>query len=376
MADKPAHTSAENTLPGNVPAKPAAGKRKGRLIFAAILLAALGFGLRMWWRSHNFEETDNAYLAAHVSVVSPRISGVVTKVLVDDNQWVRAGDPLVELDSADQQVKIDQIKAQLAQADEQIRQIDEQLKQSQAEALAAKALVARAEAQRHRSDAEAKRISSLYDAQVKSVSTSEMEAAIAARDSAAAEVQAQEYQAKAAVAKHDAMEAAHAFAVAQKKVLASQLQEAGLQLKYTRIVAPVGGRVGRRNVEVGTRLQAGQQLLAIVQDGVWVNANFKETQLHGLYAGQRANVRIDAFPGEEFTGRVDSFSPASGAQFSLLPPDNATGNFTKIVQRIPVKIVLDPESVKSVAGRLAPGSSAVVEIDLRQGNPADRGRRG
>lgn len=376
MADKPAHTSAENTLPGNVPAKPAAGKRKGRLIFAAILLAALGFGLRMWWRSHNFEETDNAYLAAHVSVVSPRISGVVTKVLVDDNQWVRAGDPLVELDSADQQVKIDQIKAQLAQADEQIRQIDEQLKQSQAEALAAKALVARAEAQRHRNDAEAKRISSLYDAQVKSVSTSEMEAAIAARDSAAAEVQAQEYQAKAAVAKHDAMEAAHAFAVAQKKVLASQLQEAGLQLKYTRIVAPVGGRVGRRNVEVGTRLQAGQQLLAIVQDGVWVNANFKETQLHGLYAGQRANVRIDAFPGEEFTGRVDSFSPASGAQFSLLPPDNATGNFTKIVQRIPVKIVLDPESVKSVAGRLAPGSSAVVEIDLRQGNPADRGRRG
>jgi membrane fusion protein (multidrug efflux system) len=376
MADKPAHTSAETDLPGNVPAKQQAGKRKGRVIFAIILLAALGFCARMWWRSQTFEETDNAYLAAHVSVVSPRISGVVTRVLVDDNQWVKAGDVLLELDPADQQVKVDQIEAQLAQADEQIHQIDVQIKQFQAEALAAKALVARAAALRHRNDAEAKRVGSLYEAQVNSVSRSEVEAAIAARDSAAAEMQAQEYQASAAAAKRDAMEATRATVAAQKKVLASQLQEAGLQMKYTRIVAPVAGRVGRKNVEVGTRLQAGQQVLAIVQDGVWVNANFKETQVRGLHSGQRASVRIDAFPGEEFTGRVASFSPAAGAQFALLPPDNATGNFTKIVQRIPVKIVLDAESVKSVAGRLAPGASAVVEIDLRQGNPGARAPRG
>jgi membrane fusion protein (multidrug efflux system) len=376
MADKPARTSAETTLPENVPAKPPAGKRKARLIFAVVLLAALGFGARMWWRSQNFEETDNAYLAAHVSVVSPRISGVVTRVLVDDNQWVKAGDPLVELDPADQQVKVDQIEAQLAQADEQIRQIDVQVKQFQAEALAAKSLVARAAALRHRNDAEAKRVSSLYEAQVNSVSKSEVEAAIAARDSAAAEMQAQEYQASAAAAKRDAMEATRATVAAQKKVLASQLQEAGLQMKYTRILAPVTGRVGRKNVEVGTRLQPGQQVLAIVQDGVWVNANFKETQVRGLHSGQRASVRIDAFPGEEFTGRVASFSPAAGAQFALLPPDNATGNFTRIVQRIPVKIVLDAESVKSVASRLAPGASAIVEIDLRQGNPNERTPRG
>lgn len=352
---------------------PAAGgrkSRKGRLILAIILLASAAVAARMWWHSHYFEETDNAYLSAHVSVISPRISGVVHKVLVTDNQLVRAGDPLVELDTADQEVQIDQIKAQIDQIDEQIRQIDEQRKQTHAEAQAAQALVARAEAQFRRNDAEAKRVSSLHDVQLKSVSKSELESTVAARDSASAEVRAQQYLAKAASAKSSAVEASRTAATAQKKVLAAQLRDAELQLKYTRIVAPVSGRIGKKSVEVGTRVQAGQQLLAIVQDGVWVTANFKETQLHGLYVGQQARVKIDTFPGQEFTGKVDSFSPASGAQFSLLPPDNATGNFTKIVQRMPVKVVLDPKEVKAMGARLAPGMSAIVEIDLRQGDPA------
>ena len=379
MDDKSPKTTPDSSAPDQAsptsPGSKGKGKAKGRLILTGILLVMVASGGYVWWRSHNFEDTDNAYLAAHTSMVSPRIAGVVTRVLVDDNQVVHAGDVLVELDPADQQVKIDQIHAQIAQADEKVRQITEQLKQSRAEALATNALVARTKAQRVRHEAEEKRITSLYDAQVKSVSKSEVEAAIAARDSAIADVQAQQHHAKAAFAKHDAMEATRATVVAQKKVLASQLQEAELQLKYTRIVAPVTGRIGKKNVEVGARLQAGQQVLAIVQDGVWINANFKETQLHGLHVGQRASVRIDAFPGRKFSGRVDSFSPGSGALFSLLPPDNATGNFTKIVQRIPVKITLDPESVKGVADRLAPGSSAVVEIDLRQGNPAEHGPR-
>jgi len=352
------------------PVAPGRSGRKGRLILAIILLASSTIAARMWWRSHYFEETDNAYLSAHVSVISPRISGVVNKVLVADNQLVRAGDPLVELDTADQEVRIAQIQAQIDQTDEQIRQIDEQLKQTHAEAQAAQALVTRAEAQFRRNNAEAKRVSSLHDVQIKSVSKSELESAIAARDSASAEVQAQQYLAKAASAKSSAVEASRTAAMAQKKVLAAQLRDAELQLKYTRIVAPVGGRIGKKSVEVGARVQAGQQLLAIVQDGVWVTANFKETQLHGLHVGQQARVQIDTFPGREFTGKVDSFSPASGAQFSLLPPDNATGNFTKIVQRIPVKVVLDPKEVKAMGGRLAPGMSALVEIDLRQGDPA------
>lgn len=353
-----------------VPAASNRNSRKGRLILAIILLASVVVAARMWWRSHYFEETDNAYLAAHVSVISPRISGVVHKVLVADNQLVRAGDPLVELDTADQEVRIAQIKAQLAQTDEHIHQIDEQQKQADAEAQAAQALVKRAEAQFRRADAESKRLVSLHDVQLKSVSKSELESAIAARDSASAEVQAQQYLAKAASAKSGAIEFSRSEALSQKAVLAAQLRDAELQLKYTRIVAPVSGRIGKKNVEVGTRVQAGQQLLAIVQDDIWVTANFKETQLHGLHMGQQVRVKIDAFPGRDFTGRIDSFSPASGAQFSLLPPDNATGNFTKIVQRIPVKVVLDPKEVKAMGGRLAPGMSAIVEIDLRQGDPA------
>jgi membrane fusion protein (multidrug efflux system) len=296
-------------------------------------------------------------------------------VLVEDNQLVKAGDPLVELDQGDQQVRIDQIRAQLAQTDEQVRQIDEQRKQSVAESLAARALVARAGAQLRRHEAEAKRVQALFDSQAMSVSKSELDNALASRDSTLAELRAQEYQTQAAQAKNGSTGAARAVALAQRKVLEAQLRDAELQLQYTRILAPVAGRVGKRNVEVGTRVQAGQHLLAVVQHGVWINANFKETQLGGLHPGQHARITIDAFSGVEFTGRIDSISPAAGAQFALLPPDNATGNFTRIAQRVSVKIVLDAESVKKGAGRLAPGTSAVVEVDLRQGNPAGKAER-
>ncbi len=350
---------------------PPTGRRKGLLILALILLTVAAVAARMWWRGHHFEETDNAYLTAHVSALAARIPGVVHKVLVDDNQWVHAGDPLVELDPADQHVKVVQIKAEIIQADQKILEIDEQIKQGQAEVEATQALVARAQAQAqlHRHEAEAERVAALRDMQIKSVSKSELESAVAARDGASADVRAHRFQARAAAARTAAVEASRAVALAQKEVLAAQLLDAELQFKYTRIVAPVSGRVGRKSVEVGARVQAGQQLLAIVQDGAWVTANFKETQLNGLRAGQRARVRIDAFPGEDFNGVVDSFSPASGAQFALLPPDNATGNFTKIVQRIPVKVLLDPKDLQAMGGRLAPGMSARVEVDLRQDNP-------
>ncbi|HEU4375297.1 MAG TPA: HlyD family efflux transporter periplasmic adaptor subunit, partial [Telluria sp.] len=138
------------------------------------------------------------------------------------------------------------------------------------------------------------------------------------------------------------------------------------QLGYNKIVAPVAGRIGKRSVEVGARLQPGQQLAAIVQDEVWVTANFKETQLAEIVPGQAVHVVIDAMPNHPLVGRVDSFSPASGNQFALLPADNATGNFTKIVQRVPVKIVLNADDVRKLGGRLVPGMSALAEIRLNQ----------
>jgi membrane fusion protein (multidrug efflux system) len=348
----------------------AAGKTppNKRVLFVVglIALAALGAGVRMWYRSHNFVETENAYVSGHVHPVSSRIPGVVARVLVDDNQVVKAGDVIAELDPADQALKVEQIEAQIASAHQQVVQSDAQLQQVRAQASAAGAQVVQSQAQLLRAKQDAERYGQLYNAQMKAVSKAEVDAANAARSSATADVAARRDNASAAQAQIAAAASARDVLKAQIKVLQAQLKDARQQLGYNRIVAPVAGRIGKRSVEVGARVQPGQQLAAIVQDDVWVTANFKETQLAGLQPGQEVKIDIDALPGRELIGHVDSFSPASGNQFALLPADNATGNFTKIVQRVPVKITLDPNDVKKLAGRLAPGMSSVVEIDLRQ----------
>ncbi|MFL6676546.1 MAG: HlyD family secretion protein [Massilia sp.] len=354
--------------PGATPAD--AGKtppnKRVLMVVALIALAALGAGGRMWYRSHYFVETENAYVSGHVHPVSARIPGVVTRVLVEDNQMVKAGDLIAELDPADQHVKIEQIQAQIASVQQQVVQADAQVEQVRAQASAATAQVAQSQAQLLRAKQDAERYGQLYNAQMKAVSKAEVDAAIAARAGATADVAARRDNASAAQAQIAAAGSARDVLKAQIKVLQAQLKDARQQLGYNRIVAPVAGRVGKRSVEVGARVQPGQQLAAIVQDDVWVTANFKETQLAGLQPGQQVNVHVDALPEKDLVGRVDSFSPASGNQFALLPADNATGNFTKIVQRVPVKIVLDPADVKKLSGRLAPGMSTVVEIDLRQ----------
>ncbi len=145
----------------------------------------------------------------------------------------------------------------------------------------------------------------------------------------------------------------------------AQLDEALLRLSYCSINAPVAGRIGRKNVEVGQSVQVGQSLMAIVQDDMWVTANFKETQLSKMRIGQKAEIRIDSFPGKTFVGRISSLSPASGAKFSVLPPDNATGNFTKVVQRLPVKIEFDRKTLADYAQRISPGMSCVTTIDFK-----------
>jgi membrane fusion protein (multidrug efflux system) len=155
-------------------------------------------------------------------------------------------------------------------------------------------------------------------------------------------------------------------AQAQRRTAEVGLADAELQLSYTTVSAPVAGTLGRKSVEAGQRVQPGQALLAVVADQKWVVANFKETQLASMKVGQNVSIRIDALPSRAFRGYVESFSPASGAQFALLPPDNATGNFTKIVQRVPVKIVFDPEDIKGFESRIVPGLSTVVSVQLRE----------
>ena len=350
--------------PGAKPRQSA--RRRVRLIATIIVIVFASVAGRMWWRSQYFVVTDNAYISGHVHPVSSRIAGVITNVLVEDNQLVEAGDVLAEFDPADQLVRLEQIRAQIAANTSQMLQAEAQIAQSKAQASVTVAQIAQAEAQLLHARQDAERYRALYDTKMKAVAKSELDAANAAYADAAANLTARSDSSGAARAQIAVATSARETLKAQKRVLEAQLKEAELQLDYNRILAPVSGRVGKRTLEVGARVQPGQLLLAIVQDNVWIVANFKETQLAGLRPGQTVRVSIDAFSERTLKGRVDSFAPASGAQFSLLPADNATGNFTRIVQRIPVKIVLQPDEIKSLPNPLVPGMSSQVEIDLRQ----------
>jgi membrane fusion protein (multidrug efflux system) len=369
--NKAEHQPLAAVAPASAPAAPEAGgktppNKRVIGIVTVIALIALGVGGRMWYRSHFYVETENAFVSGHVTPVSSRVAGVVTRVLVEDNQQVQAGAVIAELDPADQKVKVEQIQAQIASAEQQVKQAEATIAQTRAQASAAQAQVAQAQAALQRSKQDADRYGQLYNTQMKAVSKAELDAANAARAGATADVAARRDNVVAAQAQIGAAQSARDVLKAQVKVLQTQLKDAKQTLGYNQVIAPVAGRVGKRSVEVGARVQPGQQLAAIVQDDLWVTANFKETQLAELLPGQQVRIEIDALPKHPLTGRLDSFSPASGNQFALLPADNATGNFTKIVQRVPVKITLRPEDVKALSSRLAPGMSAVVEIKLNQ----------
>ena len=361
---------AENKVLNAVPAAAAAPaspppKRRVLIVAGLIALVALGAGGRMWYRSQYFVETENAYVSGHVHPVSSRISGIVTRVLIEDNQVVKEGDVIAELDPFDQRVKVEQIAAQIDTAEQQVLQAAAQIAQVQAQAGVAGAQVLQSEALLLRAKQDAERYGQLYTSQMKAVSKAELDAANATRAGAVADLAARRDNVLAARAQTTAAVAAREVLKAQVRVLRVQQKDAEQQLAYNRILAPVSGRIGKRSVEVGMRVQPGQQLTAIVQDNVWITANFKETQLADLRPGQAVKISIDALPGKTLMGELDSFSPASGAQFALLPADNATGNFTKIVQRVPVKIVLKAADIKALAGRLVPGMSALAEVELR-----------
>lgn len=335
-AEKPTQTGSTG---GEAPRSPR-GRREAKLGagFLALLVAA-GYGGFHWWNyTRTWVMTDNAYIAGHIHTVSTRIAGNVTEVLVSENQDVAAGMVLARLDANDLKVEQDKALAALAQAEAQVAQ--------------ARAQVSRDEALANKAQLDFDRAERLFREANSAISKQEFDTAKAELDSARASL--------------NATKATVVAAEAQAKAATAQLADVKLQLTYTEILAPAAGRIGRKNVEVGNRVQPGQAMLAVVQPTVWVTANFKETQLDRLRAGQPVTLTVDSLAGHEFTGRVESISPASGAQFALLPPDNATGNFTKIVQRVPVKIVFDEASVQGFSGRISPGMSAVVRVKVRQ----------
>lgn len=327
-------------------------KRAALTLAAGLALTGLGYGGYHWWQhSQAWVETDNAYVSADIHEVSPRIAGTISEVLVEDNQTVAAGTVLARLDSRDQDVRRQQAEAQVAQAEAQIQQAAAQVVQ-------AKAQVTKEEAQLNRARLDLQRVKTVRKNLAGAISDQDLDNAQAVFDAAAASLAAVKSTVSAAEAQASAVQA-------MQQVAQASLADAKLQLSYTEIKAPTAGRVGRKSVESGNHVQPGQALLALVEPEVWVTANFKETQLTHVQDGQEVELSIDTFPGKVFTGRVQSLAPASGAQFALLPPDNATGNFTKIVQRVPVKVVLNRESLGQYAGRIVPGMSARVDIHVR-----------
>jgi membrane fusion protein (multidrug efflux system) len=274
-------------------------------------------------------------------------------VRVDDNEVVRQGQPLVLLDPTNYNLALEKARAQLTQAEAQVTQARAGVAQKEAAAQ-------RSAANLEKAQSDYQRATSLYQKDVKAVSQADVDNATAALHSMQSENAASKADTAAAQAQLSVAEAGVATAHAN-------LHDAQLQLSYTHIVAPVHGRVGKKNVESGQRIQPGQALMAVVEPDVWVLANLKETQLAKVKIGQKVTIEIDAVPDKDFIGHVDSFQPGSGATFALLPPDNATGNFTKIVQRIPVKIVFDPDSIRGYENRVVPGLSCEPKIDLRTG---------
>ncbi len=428
-------------------------RRPAFLIAAVIvLLIAAAVGLRYWLYARSHESTDDAFIDAHITPVSPKVSGYIAKVHVESNQQVKKGDLLVEIDPRDYEARLDQAKAALAagearlqeaqtgveltransqagvqQASGTVQQARAGVEMSRAQAAAertritqagaattsaqanlqqAQAQVDAAQAELVRARADVERYQELYskdevsrqrlDQAIATARTAEAQTEAARQRAAAAASQVNESQAAQRTAAetarradvqigaaqaqvHEAQGKLAAANTAPQQVAASQAQaqtarasleqlraavaEAELELSYTKLYAPDDGRVTNRSVEEGALVQSGQPLMAIVPGDVWVTANFKENQIGKMQPGQSTEITVDAYPDKVFKGHIDSIQAGTGARFSLLPPENATGNYVKVVQRVPVKIVFDEPP--DPAHLLAPGMSVVPEVKVR-----------
>jgi len=375
------------------------------VIVALIVLGGVG-GLIYWLHVRQYEDTDDAFIDGEIVQVSAKVAGIIQSVEVKDNEDVAAGTVLVRLDPRDLQATLNAAKAaleaaearleaaktnvdlvranteaSLAEAQAGVKQAKAAIESSQSHLASSRADVSAAEAETTRRQADLKRYKSLDQ---RAVSRQQMDAAQAAADSAEAnlaaarkrssaaesavmEAQAREAYAEGMLAAAQTGPQQIAAAVAQAKnaqaaadEAKAALDEAELNLSYATIRAPVAGRVTRRTARKGQYLQVGQIVLALVQPDIWVTANFKENQITHMARGQDVQVEVDAYPGQTFHGKVDSIQAGSGARFSMLPPENATGNYVKVVQRVPVKIVLDPDASRQWL--LAPGMSVVPRV--------------
>ena len=358
--DRPAPPDAAPAAPPAPAAKPRPARSPIPLVITALAALVLGgLGVQRWLYGRHHVSTDNAQIQGDVIPVLPRVSGFVAEVRVGENQRVRAGDTLVVLDDRDLAARLAQGEADLAAARAAAGEAHS-VGQMEAQLAAAKASVKQAEATAWKAHGDVERYRALAAHGV--IGRQQLDAAEAAVSIADAQLQAAHDQVASA-------EASETSATARVAASRAARDLAALQLSYSRLVAPLSGIVSKKDVEVGELVQVGQPLMSVVPlEDVWVVANLKETEVQNVATGDRVEIRVDSYPGHKFWGRVESLSPASGARFSLLPPDNATGNFTKVVQRIPVRIRIEGGS--DATHVLRPGMSVVATITT-----LDRGQR-
>jgi membrane fusion protein (multidrug efflux system) len=299
-----------------------------------LLVVAIAVALVWWLNARQYEDTDDAFIDTHIVHVAPQIAGQIVAIHVTDNQYVRRGSPLVDIDSADATAKLNQIEAQEAQAETQYYQ--------------ALATERGAEAQAQNAERDLGRYRLLQSTTPAAVAQQQIDQAVATD--------------KNAIAQRDSARAQISGALAQIKADKAQIAAAQLTLSYTHIAAPEDGTIAQRTVALGNYVTPGQEMMAIVPLRIWVTANFKETQLAHMRVGQHVTVEVDACADEDVRGHVDSIQRGAGQAFGILPPENATGNYVKVVQRVPVKILLDRVPKNCVLG---PGMSVEPSVKVR-----------
>ena len=331
-------------------------------------LLVLVWGGKKWLYGHNHISTDNAQVGGHLVPVMAKVGGYVTMVGVSENQPVVQGQTLVDIDPDELKQRVAQAEADLLAAEASAGaggaagQAEAQVVQAQRQQSSFSAQIAAARANATKADRDLQRLQGLADKQI--VSRQQLDAARAAAEAAHATVTALEQQQSGAAANVTGAQAGVRFAQARVQAARSTVENARLQLSYAHVVSPVSGLVAKRSVEPGQLLQPGQPIMTIVSDtGVYVNANFKETQLARLNVGSKVDIDVDAYGGCDVKGIVESISGATGSQFALLPSDNASGNFTKVVQRVPVRIHVTEACGKEKP--LRPGMSVEVHVEAK-----------
>jgi len=352
--------------------EPKPKRPKRRIFLTAAVLAALGGGAyygNYWWTEGRFlVSTDDAYVKADLSVISAKVAGYITAVPIKENAAVQAGDTLAQIDDRDYKNAVEAARNKLATQEATIQRLKQQAVAQQALIEQAKAQVLSAKASQVRAAADFDRAQTL--ARQEFGSLQRLDQARADRDQALAAVKAAEAAQLSVEANLAVLNAQAKEAEGVRAELQTSLDKALLDLSYTTVKAAFSGVIGNKAVQVGQYVQPGTRLLSLVPlDTAYVEANYKETQLDRIRPGQPADIAVDAAGGRVFHGAVESIAPASGAQYSLLPPENATGNFTKIVQRVPVRIRVDGDAIRE--GVLRPGLSVVTYVHTKGAAQAD-----